>query len=155
MEQLLAQVFAHPMALPVIIGLAAAGIAYAVIYPLLSGEAKAEKRQGAIIKASSARTAAQGKVADAMARKKQVADTLKEMEAREGKKNRFTLQQRLAQAGLQMTKQRFIVISAFIGPILGFVTFLFSQNPLAGLAAVVLGSVGLPLWTLASCANGG
>ncbi len=86
------------MAIPVIIGLAAAGIAYAVLYPLLSGEAKAEKRQSQFVKSHD--KVASGRVADAMARKEQVAETIKDMEAREAGKRRYTLEQRIAQAGL-------------------------------------------------------
>jgi tight adherence protein B len=146
MEALLDQVFAHPLALPAIIGLAVAGIAYAVIYPLLSGEARAEKRQGSVIK--TVQKVGNTRVADAMARKKQVAEAIKEMDARAAGKSRYTLEQRIAQAGLTITRARFFLYAAIVGPVLGFVTFLLSQNPLAGLAAIVLGSVGLPLWTL-------
>jgi tight adherence protein B len=146
MEALLAQIFAQPMALPVIIGLAAAGIAYALLYPLLSGQARAEKRQGSVVKTGP--KSGNSKVADSMARKRQVADTLKEMDARQNGKNRFTLSQKLAQAGLKITKQRFITIAAISGPVLGALVFLGSQNPFAGLGGLVLGSIGLPLWTL-------
>ncbi len=146
MEQLLSDVFANPMAFPVIIGLAAAGIVYAVLYPLLSGEARAEKRQDAILKTGG--VPGSSRTADATARKRQVADTLKEMEARETSKNRFTLSQKLAQAGLKATKQRFILVSAVLGVILGALTFLFSQNPFAAAGAVLLGGIGIPLWTL-------
>jgi tight adherence protein B len=147
MEELLNQVFANPYALPVLVGLATAGIAYALIYPLLSGEAKAEKRQNAILGQGGAGLSS-GKGNDANARKKQVADTIKEMEARTVGSTRFTLQQKLAQAGLSMSKTQFYMIGAIAGPILGLITFLASQNLLAGIAAVVLGAVGLPLWIL-------
>jgi tight adherence protein B len=146
MEALLAQVFAHPMAMPVIIGLAAAGIAYALLYPLISGEARGEKRQSEMLKAGAKQ--ASGRGSDSAARKRQVQDTLKEMEARESGRNRFTLSQKIAQAGLSISKQRFLLIAAVTGPILAAVAFLVSQNLYAALGALILGSVGLPLWSL-------
>jgi tight adherence protein B len=146
MEALLQQVIEHPLGLPVIMGLAVAGIIYAVIYPMISGEARAEKRQDAILGNGAAGPT--GKGSDAGARKRQVADTLKELEAREGERQRFTLSQRLNQAGMTVSKGTFLMISAAIGPVLALLVFLVSQNILAALAAIVLGSLGVPLWTL-------
>jgi tight adherence protein B len=146
MEALLAQVFAHPMALPVIIGLAAAGIAYALLYPLISGEARGEKRQDAMLKAGPKQAGGRG--GDTAARRKQVQDTLKEIEARENGRSRFTLSQKLAQAGLKLTKQRFFLYSAIAGLVLAVATYFASQNPLAAIGGLILGSLGLPLWSL-------
>jgi tight adherence protein B len=147
MEELLNQLFANPYALPVLVGLATAGIAYALIYPMLSGEAKAEKRQNAIL-GQGGPASSGGKGNDANARKKQVADTLKEMEARTNGSTRFTIPQKMAQAGLSISPTQFYLIGAVLGPVLGLGAFIVSQNVFAGIGCVVLGSLGLPLWAL-------
>jgi tight adherence protein B len=135
----------HPLALPTIIGLAVCGIAYAVLYPLLSGEAQAEKRQSRFVKTEQKKV---GRGNDLMARKKQVSDTLKELDSREKDKNRFTMQQRLSQAGLRLPKERFLLIFAFVGPLLGAAVYYFSGNLLAALGIGFAGTVGLPFYVL-------
>jgi tight adherence protein B len=146
MEQFLANVLAHPMAIPAIIGLAAAGIAYAVLYPLLSGERRAEKRQEQLTKGGPARAGGRG--SESAARKKQIADQIKEMEAREKGRQRLTLDQRIHQAGLTTSKTRYYVIAAIVGILCGAGVFFVTFNPIGAVFGLSVGAVGLPLWVL-------
>jgi tight adherence protein B len=97
--------------------LAAGGVAYVFIYPLLSGEARAEKRQKALVGRGPERRFE--RVA-AVNRRDQVAQTLKDLEAKEKARHKLTIEARIAQAGLGWSKQRFLIMSAAAGLLLGF-----------------------------------
>ena len=125
---------------------AAGGVFYAFVYPYLSGEARAEKRQAALKVGATA-----GKRPDrnqeAAQRRKQVADSLKELDAK-GKAKSYTLEARIHQAGLDWTVPKFYIISVLIGLGIGFVVFYMSQEPLYGLLGVFAGGGGVPRWLL-------
>src|SRR5574340_619165 len=88
-----------------------AGAFYVLVLPYLSGEAKAEKRHAQIVSKTPGRRAGNERVVDAAARRKQVADSLKEMEQRNAEKARVTLETRIAQAGLDLSRTNFFVAS--------------------------------------------
>jgi len=79
----------------VVVGLCAGAAVYAVAYPYLSGEIKAQKRQAALLSGGPAARAS-GKNVDQAKRRKAIADSLNEVE---GKKRKADLQQRIQQAG--------------------------------------------------------
>ena len=93
------------------------GIAWVFIYPLLSGEKKAESRRASIARPEPA-TARQADK-NQRSRREQVEGSLKELDARRQKDKKVSLSIRLTQAGLDWSAQKFVVISA----ILGLVTF--------------------------------
>ena len=98
-----------------IAGLAAAGVGalfYVFVYPLLSGEAKAEKRVQALSQSSQQRRSAERLNEAAATRKKSVAESLKELDENEAAKRRVSLQERIEQAGLSMPAKTFITGSA-------------------------------------------
>lgn len=122
---------------------AAGGFAYALLYPLLSGEARAEKRQKALV---GARTS--GRVERTASRRDQVAQSLKELEQREKARNKVTLEDRITQAGLTWSKQKFFAISAGIGLGLALVVFYMSGDPMFGAIGFFAGALGIPRWIL-------
>lgn len=126
---------------------AAGGVAYAFIYPLLSGEARAEKRQKALIGSAPDRRGARGANAGAN-RREQVAQSLKDLEARQKSQHRVTIEAKIAQAGLSWSKGRFYAVSGAVGLALGLVLLMLVGNPLVALAGVFAGSFGLPQWIL-------
>jgi tight adherence protein B len=129
----------------VLAAVAAGGLAYVFVYPLLSGEARAEKRHKAVIGEGERRVEKVGRGGD---RREQIAQSLKEIEEREKNRNKLSLEQRIAQAGLTWSKGRFFMISAVAGLTLGLVLFSTSGNPmLAGAGAFVAG-LGAPRWFL-------
>jgi tight adherence protein B len=131
---------------PVILAaLAAGGVAYVFIYPFLSGEARAEKRQKALVGAVPERRV------DRMAavnRRDQVAQSLKELEAREKTRHKVSLEDRIAQAGLSWSKQRYFVASGACGLATGFLLLLLTGSGIAGLGGIFVGIFGLPSWAL-------
>ena len=126
------------------LGLVALACALVVVSPYLSGEVKAEKRREAVAAPRAKRSVE--RVVDAASRRKQVADSLKEVEQR-GKK-KATLEIRLQQAGLDWTRQGYIMGSALAGLMLGAVIFILEGSPAVAGAAALVGGFGLPSWIL-------
>ena len=124
---------------------AAGGIVQVFIYPYLSGEIKAEKRQAALRSPGPKRNAENQ--TDAASRRKQITDSLKEVEAR-GKRKRQTLDARIAQAGLSWSCNHYIIASVVSGALAGGLMCFATANPLIILAAAVVGGFGFPAWTL-------
>ncbi|MBZ0218786.1 MAG: hypothetical protein K8F25_19675, partial [Fimbriimonadaceae bacterium] len=84
-------------------------IAYVLIYPLVSGERKVDKRLKTVAQRS--RTSkSRTKMAETQNRRRQVQDTLKELEeAQKKKKRRLTTRALLEQAGLTMSLRTFYI----------------------------------------------
>jgi tight adherence protein B len=130
-----------------------AGIVFAIAYPYLSGDKQGERRLQAVTDARGKRTSRRGQSAADIVnnnRRKQVSDTLKDLETRQAKKDKVTLRQKLAQAGLDATPQAFWIASAICGIAIGFV-FLISfpgATMLAAAGVAFAGGLGVPRWVL-------
>jgi tight adherence protein B len=124
---------------------AAGGAVQVFLYPYLSGDIKAEKRQAAL-RAPGPKRSAENQ-ADTASRRKQIAESLKEVEAR-GKRKRQSLDARIAQAGLAWSRRQYIVASVVSGAVAGALMCFGTTNPLVILAAAVVGGFGFPAWTL-------
>jgi len=127
--------------------LAAGGIVWVFVYPLLSGERRADQRKATIARAQSASTTPIQRGVP-KARREQVEETLKEIEVRRKNAKSPPLSVRIAQAGLSWTKRQFMLISAGLGLFalivpLGVGTGLL---PAAGLGFAA--GFGLPRWML-------
>ena len=128
------------------------GVAYVLIYPLLSGEAKANKRMARVAggqagkaKRSAANLEQQGKDQ----RRKQMQKTLMEMEENQKKKKkRVPLSTQLTQAGVGISVTMFWVFSALCGTLVGGMILLtgFSWQIAGG--AAFAASLGLPRWVI-------
>jgi tight adherence protein B len=133
------------LALAALAAFAVGGILFVFVYPLLSGERKAEKRQIALTSGPTKK--AIDKQADVAARRKQVTDNLKEIETRSSRKH-VTLDNKLTRAGLDWSRRQFLIFSAVTGIAFGGLTFFLDGNPYIALAAALVGGAGLPLWIL-------
>jgi tight adherence protein B len=125
--------------------IAVGGFGFVFIYPLLSGERKAEKRQAAY--ATGTAKKADDRNTDATARRKQISDSLKEIERRNARK-RVSLDVKISRAGLRISKQTFYIYSVVAGLVLGAVFFLLSHQIYIAIAAAIAGGLGLPHWVL-------
>jgi tight adherence protein B len=128
--------------------LAAAGIgglAWVFLYPLLSGENKAESRRATIAKSEPiARNADKTQ----RSRREQVEGTLKDLEARREKEKRVPLSVRLTRAGLDWSTQKFMVISGVLAAVV-FAGAMFAGGGLLGAAGLAFAAgFGLPRWAL-------
>jgi len=125
---------------------AVGGIAWVFLYPLLSGERKAESRRASISR-TEAPTARQAEKTQ-RSRREQVETTLKDLEARRLQEKSVPLSVRLSQAGLDWTPQKFWVVSAVVAGVF-FAAALFSGGGLIGAAGLAFaGGFGLPRWAL-------
>jgi tight adherence protein B len=122
----------------------AGGIAYVFLYPLVSGEARVEKRQQALIGASPVRRERNA----AVSRRDQVAQSLKELDQREKARNKVTIEGRIAQAGLEWSRNRFFVLSAALGVGLAGGILVLSDNALLAAIGLFVGGLGAPRWFL-------
>jgi tight adherence protein B len=129
--------------------LAVGGAVYALLYPTLSGEKRAEKRR----KEFAGPSATRGIDREAQARNKrgQVAQSLKEIENRENARNKVSLEQRIAQAGLSWTPKKYYGISIGLAVALGLVLWIASGNWILGIAGLFVGGFGMPAWYLKRC----
>lgn len=136
--------FAH-LLVPVLAAFAVGGVIYALAYPLMSGEAKAEKRFASMRTRSPTTIAA--RTTDAAKRKKQVAESLKELEART-KSKKLTFEMRMAQAGVEWSKPAFYGVSALVAFLAAVMAFLISRSPILVVCAALIFGLGLPRWIL-------
>lgn len=127
------------------LGVAAVGCVLFVASPYLSGDIKAEKRKQALQVPRAKRSGE--RVVDAGARRKQVADSLKDLEQR-GKNKKVPLETRIQQAGLELSRNAYMVLSAACGIVLGLLLYVANGSPLIAAAAALVGGFGLPSWIL-------
>ena len=88
------------------------GVAWVFLYPLLSGERKAENRRASV---ASPEPVARSVDKNQRTRREQVEGSLKELDARRQKEKSVSLSVRLTQAGLDWSPRKFMVISAILG----------------------------------------
>ena len=138
----------NSITLVVLAMIAVGGVFYAFVYPYLSGDMRAEKRQAALktaVPAASKRVA--DRAADPAARRKQVADSLKELELK-GKSKKLSLEAKSSQAGLAWSRSRFTMISVVLGVVTGLLCVYFSGVFYYFFAGLVIGGFGIPNWIL-------
>lgn len=125
---------------------AAGGVVYALFYPLLSGQARAEKRR----KEFSVPVAARAVDREVLARQKrgQIAQSLKELESRENARNKVTLETSLSQAGLTWNRRKFYIASGISAAVVSLLLLVLTQNLLIFAAGLFVGGFGVPRWLL-------
>ena len=120
------------------------GLAWVFVYPLLSGEKKAESRRASIARNEPA--AARQVEKTQRSRREQVEGSLKELEARRQKDKKVPISTRLMQAGLDWTPQKFWIISGVLGAVAFGLAIVGSGNMLAAVGLAFAAGFGLPRW---------
>ena len=128
-----------------LVAFAIGGVAWVLLYPILSGERKAERRMASVARTESAARPVRG--AQKRSRE-QIEGTLKELEERQRKAKRPALSVRLGQAGLSWSKRKFVTISVVLGVATFVITFFVSHGLLPALAFGFAGGFGIPRWLL-------
>jgi tight adherence protein B len=131
-----------PMIMAGLLAVALGGLAFV----FTSGDSKAQKRQAALQKGGAARVKDSG--IEKTARKKQIAESLKELEKRRGK-TRLTLEMKIQQAGLAISGRQFMIFSVIAGLAVGFIAFVASRSVYIAAPAAFVGILGLPNFALA------
>jgi tight adherence protein B len=134
------------LALAFLAATAIGGVAWVFIYPLLSGERKAESRRASVAKLEPA--AARTVDKNQRSRREQVESSLKELEARRQKESKVALSTRLMQAGLDWTTQKFMIVSGVLAVVCFAGALLGGGGLLAAAGLAFAGGFGLPRWGL-------
>lgn len=134
-----------------LVAVSAAAMIYFLAYPLISGDSQAEKRIQGVTENKTKRAVRTAQVEQVSNRRRQVADTLKELEQKQKQREKLTMRMRLERAGLDITPRMFWIASAVAGVVAGAMTYvsLPGMNPLIALSAAFVGGLGLPRWMVA------
>jgi tight adherence protein B len=143
------QMLADPM-FPVIavVGLASlAGVGWVLAGGGQSSQAK--KRVKSVAQRAPTRGRRAG-VDTASQRRRQVQDTLKDLEAKQKRqrKRTLTLKAQMEQAGLNITLKTFWIISAVAGVVGGVLGLASGRGPIVAAALLIVFGLGLPRWTV-------
>ena len=132
----------NPIAVAGCLAIGFGGLAFAFV----GGDSRADKRRAAVAK-SDAKTLSASANFDRAARKKQIADGLRDIE-KKGKR-RFNLAARIGQAGLSITTQQYWIGSLLLGLFVSAFAYLESRSALLAVLVGVIGAIGVPQLTLA------
>jgi tight adherence protein B len=134
------------LALAFLAAAAIGGLAWVFVYPLISGEKKAENRRASVAKSEP--VAARQVQKDQRSRREQVEGSLKEVESRRQKEKRVPLTSRLTQAGLDWTPQKFMIASGILAAICFALAMLVGGGLLGAIGLAFAAGFGLPRWML-------
>ena len=142
-----------PLLIALLAAGALAGIVFTLLYPYISGDKQKDKRIANVTDTRVKKTGAVRSAADIAAqRKKQVSDTLKDMEVRSKAREKVTLRVRLERAGLDAEPRSFWIASAISGLVCAGGVFLWmgpgGLSRIAAITAALIGFFGLPRWFL-------
>ncbi|MDK1377440.1 MULTISPECIES: type II secretion system F family protein [unclassified Sinorhizobium] len=140
------------LALAGFVAVAAAALAYGVLFSRIEHEKKAEGRFRRVSAAETDRTkikAARDRVNEMSKRRKSVQDSLKELEKKQQEKSAKaapSMKMRLAQANLSMSVTQFYLFSALFGLFALLLTFVASGKLLIAVGVALIAAAGLPRW---------
>jgi tight adherence protein B len=135
----------NSLALFFLASVAVGGLAWVFLYPILSGERKAEQRMATVARPEPAARAVRGAQ---KSRRDTVENTLKELEQRHKKNKRQPLTTRIAQAGLTWSKRQFFLASGGIGIGMFVLGYLGHAGLLPAFGLAFAGALGIPRWLL-------
>ncbi len=131
--------------------LAAGGTIYVLLSPLMSGQSDRKKRLASV--AGGPRVIQKREAEHVIARRRQVQETLQELNERTSASKKISLRRRLEQAGLAMTPNTYYVLSAVTGIVVMVLVALSGVSPFIALLAGGAASYGLPRYMLTRLAR--
>ncbi len=127
-------------------------LVFVFVYPYLSGEVQADKRVASVTETRTAKATSRSAAEIAANRKKQVQETLKELETRQKASEKVPLRIKLQQAGLEADPKSFWIASLISGlccAVIGLFLLPPSSYQTITLAVIgFIGTFGLPRWFL-------
>ena len=133
------------LALAFLAAAAIGGLAWVFIYPLLSGERKAENRRASIAKPE---PGARQVDKNQRSRREQVEGSLKDLEARRQKEKSVPLSSRLTQAGLNWSPRKFMILSGILAVACFAMAMLLGGGLLGAVGLAFAAGFGVPRWAL-------
>ncbi|MBX9909061.1 MAG: type II secretion system F family protein [Beijerinckiaceae bacterium] len=137
------------LAVMALAALAVGGVVYALFYPALSGQARAEKRRKEFASPVAARSV--DREAQNRVKRGQIAQSLKDIESRENARNSVSLEVRLLQSGLGWNRKKYYIFSAIMAGLTGLALLVISGSAILGLVGLFVGGFGLPAWFVRYC----
>ncbi len=138
-----------PYAIAALAAISVGLVVYLVVYPHLSGEKQARKRRAELAQSHTVRAARRAKAEVANTRRKQVHQTLKELEERQkAKKEKVTLRLRLLRAGIDASPRDYWIASAIFGLGVGGVVMISGSSPITAYLLAFAAGLGVPRWLL-------
>jgi len=123
---------------------AVGGVAWVFVYPILSGDKKAEQRMANVAKSEPVNVSRR----QPKSRREAIEIALKEFEQRHKKSKSVPLAARISQAGLTWSKRQFFLISAGIAVVMFLLGILTGAGLLVGATLAFTGAFGIPRWLL-------
>ena len=140
------------LAVILLAGISAAGLAYVILFPKIEAEKKAETRFRKVKASESDRTkvkAARDRMAEMSKRRKSVQDSLKDFEKKQEERNtKPSMKVRLTQAGLRISPTQLHIYSTFFAILAGTVVFILTANLFAMVGVIIVCALGLPRWVV-------
>jgi tight adherence protein B len=133
------------MALFFLVAVAIGGVAWVFLYPILSGEKKAEQRKQSVVRAIPAAATRTPRNLQ-KPRREQIEATLKQVEDRRARS--ASLSGRIAQAGLSWSKQRFFITCGLLGMAAFGLAMMLDGGLFTALGFAFAAGGGLPVWLL-------
>lgn len=144
-----------PLMTALVAAIAIAAMAYAILYPYVSADRVKDKRVAGIAEARGRKAMPQSAAEIAANRKKQVTDSLKDMENRSRTREKVSLRLRLERAGLDIEPRTYWIASAVSATMAAVAVRMLAPGsggalaPLLMIVAVLVGGFGLPRFALA------
>jgi tight adherence protein B len=136
----------QPLAVFFLAAVGIGGVFWVFIYPVISGQRKAEQRMASVAKPEP--VAVRTSRVNQKSRRDSVESTLKELENRAKEQKRLPITARISQAGLSWSKRQFVIISAALGGVIFLVMLVSEMGLIAAVALGFAGAFGLPRWLL-------
>jgi tight adherence protein B len=130
---------------------ALAGLIFTLVYPYISGDKQVAKRVASVSEDRTKKASGRSVAEIAAQRKKQVTDSLKDMESKAKSRKKVSLRTKLERAGLDAEPRSYWIASMICGAVCTLLAYVWvggNAAHLAAAAALVIGTFGLPRWVL-------
>lgn len=144
-----------PLATALIAAIAIAAMAYAIMYPMISSDRAKERRLATVSETHTKKTSTRSAADLAANRRKQITESLKDIENRQKAKEKVSLRLRLERAGLDVEPRMYWIASAVSAIVTVFAVramvpaSLAPILPMVSVAAILVGGLGIPRFILA------
>lgn len=143
-----------PLLAALVAAIAIAAIAYAVLYPYISSDRLKDKRVASVTEHRATKLATRSAAELAASRRKQVAESLKDIEKRQKARDKVTLRLRLERAGLDVEPRTYWIASAISAVATAVLATSLLPHSVAAFTpvffgvALLVGGLGLPRFVL-------
>lgn len=134
-----------------LVALCAMLLAIGILLPKLDTEKRTETRLKGIKREGAGRAAKiseRNRQGDVAKRRKNIQETLAEIDHKSSRSKKVTLGLRLRRAGLNISKPMFIILSVVVGVVFALIGFVFKVSPILIALLFVVGSLGIPRFVL-------